>query len=176
MFGIQTQELFRLYKNAGSYQREKSSSSSITQTLSQIYQNSFRPALLLMDFADTNSCQKKYSILRSMAKQVGEKLNYLFIALSVPNLDVNKLPPWLRWLLPFDKIEFAPPRKWPLVSAWAHSLVGTGTWAQSRSCNHNWRYQIWQIEGSSIMCWLFGSFFLAQCTVYPPHLIDFWGP
>ena len=67
-----------------------------TQTLSQIYQNSFRPALLLMDFADTNSCQKKYSILRSMAKQVGEKLNYLFIALSVPNLDVNKLPPWLR--------------------------------------------------------------------------------
>ena len=92
-----------------------------------------------------------------MLKQVGEKHNYLFIAMSVPNWDVNKLAPWLRWLLLFDKIESAPPRKWPLVSAWAHNLVGTGTWAQSRSCNHNWQYQIWRIESSSKMCWLLGS-------------------
>ena len=151
-----------------------------------------------MDFADTtNSCQKKYFILRSKLKQVGEKHNYLFIAMSVPNWDVNKLAPWLRWLLLFDKIESAPPRKWPLVSAWAHNLVGTGTWAQSRSCNHNWQYQIWRIESSSKMCWLLGSLpflrsvlstplisltfgvpkmcwllgslFLAQCTVYPGY-------
>ena len=104
-----------------------------------------------------------------MLKQVGEKHNYLFIAMSVPNWDVNKLAPWLRWLLLFDKIESAPPRKWPLVSAWAHNLVGTGTWAQSRSCNHNWQYQIWRIEGSSKMFWLLGSLFLAQCTVYPGY-------